>query len=88
MVDNNNHREVSKQVEKSYKFGMLALFIGLAVVISGFYYRLFWLVTLVGLGFIVGFWKHRNDNSPLNGLCFIGIFIFLASIIAIWVSSI
>ena len=70
MVDNNNHRQLSKHFEKSYKSGMLALFVGLAVVIPDFYFRLFWLVSLLGLGFTVVFWKNRQNNSFLNGIGF------------------
>jgi hypothetical protein len=59
---------------------------GLAIVIAGFYYSQYWLVTLSGIALTVGFWKHRSRNSIGNALCFIGILVCLTGLLAMLVS--
>jgi len=57
------------------------LWLGVALIVCCFYFQLFWLLAIAGLGLTIRFWKYRQSGDEKNGLCFFGVMLALTGII-------
>jgi hypothetical protein len=55
-----------------------------AFVFAASWYRLFWLITVVGVVMTIGFWRHRKVETWGNAACFLGLFIAAYGMLALW----
>jgi hypothetical protein len=60
---------------------MASLFLSVGAVIPLSYYKLFWLIALVGLSAIVGYWSERQKGGFKAAIAFMGIFICLYGVL-------
>jgi hypothetical protein len=66
----------------------LALALGLAIVVVGFYLKWFGAVAVAGLALTVGFWKYRKSGGLWGAISFVGVFVCLAGLIALLVQAV
>lgn len=65
----------------SLLLAMMALAIGLAIVLIGSYFRLFWTVAIIGVALVAGAWKYRSEHSVRGGLAIVGVFVAIYGIL-------